>query len=202
MNIRKTTFTIVIINMFILGILTSSIYAEYLGGKWENKDEIWYKVEELIRDDYESEILSAATNWNVLSSYDVDDEDYLIKIFKDNSLETYDVLVKKSPSDEQDWLAPSGCYALGIPTLDRNGGPYDELHTESYEYGEIRIVTRVSDDLSSEDKKRMLTHEFGHILGLAHTEKWFTESIMDESDVFDLDGPTDYDNEQLINLYN
>jgi hypothetical protein len=28
---------------------------------------------------------------------------------------------------------------------------------------------------------------------IAHTEKWFTDSIIDEADIFDLSGPTTYE---------
>ena len=51
----------------------------------------------------------------------------------------------------------------------------------------------------------MLTHELGHVLGLLHTEDgWWSDeidSVMDEDDVFELNGPTSYDEENLANKY-
>ncbi len=47
----------------------------------------------------------------------------------------------------------------------------------------------------------MLVHEIGHLLGLDHTANTSTSSVMDESDVFNLDAPTTYDKNNLINKY-
>lgn len=67
--------------------------------------------------------------------------------------------------------------------------------------GTLEIVTGTSNGLNATEKTQMLTHEFGHILGLAHVTEWFTDSVMDEGDVFNLNNPTTYDINNLSGLY-
>jgi len=57
--------------------------------------------------------------------------------------------------------------------------------------------------VTEDDTINMITHEFGHVLGLAHIDSRKIDSIMDYADVFDwdIDGPTSYDKKNIRELY-
>lgn len=185
---NKKLFMILLVCSFLLGFSASSVYANLLGGKWY-KSTVKYKVDSSVSD-YTSYVTTAASRWNNLTD--------IIKLERSS---TYDVLIKKSSSYEQDYFAPSGVYALAIPELERGGDPSELVNPEVYEYGEIRIITRVSDELS--DKASLLTHEFGHIYGLAHryATNIYNAGIMDEAYVFMIQYPTYVDRQWLERLY-
>ncbi|TQK53742.1 pregnancy-associated plasma protein-A [Brevibacillus sp. AG162] len=86
------------------------------------------------------------------------------------------------------------------------GIPYNsdgEVDVNPYATADVINVRYLCDDLDDDDTINTIAHEFGHILGLAHTTKSGTDSIMDEDDVFDwdMDGPTKYDKDNLQYLY-
>ncbi|MBN9653436.1 matrixin family metalloprotease [Halobacillus sp. GSS1] len=84
--------------------------------------------------------------------------------------------------------------------------PYDSSGNllADYDYGtvasgKIRLYSSKVDGLSTSGKTSVLLHEMGHILGLDHPSGQY--SIMDKSDVFDLQYPTSYDKSELASKY-
>ncbi len=174
---KKLKMALICTTVFVSSFYSSSVFAEYLGGQWGISKVGWKKLSE-VPTMYDTPLKTGASNWNGIDS----------NISYVNESSGFEVRVINSP--DEDYWAPRGYYGFGIP-----------FGNDEYISGTLEIVRTNSDPLSSSDKARMLTHEFGHLLGLAHTEQWFTSSIMDESDVFDLDGPTDYDKTNIKNLY-
>lgn len=162
-----------------------SAAGEYLGGKWSAKNVYWYTSSQ-VPISYHTPISSASNKWNGIANISL--QNYFENI---NQTDSYQIVIRKS--DDEAYWASRGYYAFGLPGPNPESGIYTK--------GTLEIVFLTSDKLSSADKTRMITHEWGHLLGLAHVNKLFTDSVMDESDVFKLSNPTSYDKTNLKNLY-
>lgn len=95
-------------------------------------------------------------------------------------------------------------YAVVIP-YDEDGNLLQPDDSGTVVEAKIRMHSDEVDSLDYDEQVQMLTHELGHVLGLLHTEDgWWSDeidSVMDEDDVFELNGPTSYDEENLSNKY-
>lgn len=173
--------------LLVLAFSVTSVFAEYLGGKW-GKYPVYWAINTEVASAYTTPLKDGAKNWNGRANIALR---YYPDWIQYETNASVDVRVKYEPNDS--YWAAKGYYAFGEPGPDAFSGTYTS--------GTLSIVKSKCDPLSSQDKMRVVTHEFGHLLGLAHTEKLFTSSIMDESDVWGLDAPTTYDQEQLQGLY-
>lgn len=177
---KKIKSLVLFILLFVFSFVASTSYAEYLGGKW-GKNYITTKTDDLVDPAYYSPIATGHAMWNGIAN---------IGLINDSRY-GFDVLIKNIENDE--YYTALGYYGFGIPGPDPSSGTYTS--------GVVEIVRGKSDPLTSANKGNVMIHEFGHILGLAHTTKLFTSSIMKKSQVFSLNGPTNYDKEQLQGLY-
>lgn len=194
-NLTKTKFVLItaLSITFFIGVFSSNIFAEKLGGK-SGQYAVYFEISSQVSSSYTSEIKDAAVNWNGIA-------DIALRYRPDwqNVYDYYiynDIDVQYMANDAY-WTS-QGYYGFGIPGPDGNSG--------TYTYGDLYIVNGNCKNLSSHDKEMVITHEFGHLLGLAHTEDGVfsaVNSIMDEGDVFDneINGPTGYDEEELRDLY-
>jgi len=187
----KKRMTLLLITLIIT--LCSVVgYSEAFGGKW-NKSSIAVAIHADVWYEYAFPSQYAMGQWNDVNAG--------IEFTETSSVDSCDVQVKRMALDVQPYFKSKSVYAIGIPTLEKNGDGWTEVNEVDYSYGEVKIVTTFTNGLGYHDHKKIMTHEFGHILGLAHTTKWFTSSIMDESDVFKLEGPTTYDEDNLKEIY-
>lgn len=164
--------------------------AEFFGGKFQQKV-VYYGKNYNLSSTYITPMDNGLRAWNGI------DSNIAYKNFMDIGI-SHPVDVWLSTYSGQlglslEYVEINGYYGFGVPGPDDTQAPYL--------WGNLYIVSANTDPLSSADKKRVIMHEGGHILGLAHTTQWFTSSVMDESDVFDLDGPTSYDKTNIQNLY-
>ncbi|WP_230077282.1 hypothetical protein [Brevibacillus sedimenti] len=115
-----------------------------------------------------------------------------------NYIPAVTVAVKHLPRAEDNYLGWSGTYGYAIPYDDRG-----RENRSPYASADVVIVRYLCDKLDEDDTINMITHEFGHVLGLAHIDSRKIDSIMDYADVFDwdIDGPTSYDKKNIRELY-
>ncbi|XOS93180.1 matrixin family metalloprotease [Brevibacillus laterosporus] len=168
-----------------ISFFATSAFAEYLNGKW-NVSTVYYEDYNL-ESKYSDALWYAADKWNGISKN--------IDIYPADKKKAH-VKVKHLSRSEDNKLGFAGTYGLGIPYNSKG-----EVDKNPYASGEVIIVRYLCDKLDEGETINTIAHEFGHILGLAHTTKSFTDSIMDPNDVFDVDGPTKYDKDNLKNLY-
>jgi hypothetical protein len=181
-------------NMFIPALVLSlfvfpqSSSAEYLGGKWNQKI-VYYGITGGISSTYHSLMNTGMKKWNGI------DSNVSYKNFTEVGISTpVDIWLRWYNGElgiSIEYAENNGNYGWGIPQTE--GGPFT--------YGNIYFVKLNFDKKDTDDRTNIVTHESGHTLGLAHTTKWFTSSIMDINDVFDVSGPTDYDKTNIKNLY-
>ncbi|GED73045.1 hypothetical protein BRE01_67470 [Brevibacillus reuszeri] len=169
-----------------LSFLTTSAFADHLGGKWDVYNVIYEDIN--LTSKYSRVLWSAADEWNAISEINLSPADD----------ETGYIAVKHQPKTEDYNLGRTGLYGLGMP--------YDEmgrLNRGPYASADLIIVRYTCDPLDTTDTIKTITHEFGHTLGLAHTSDTSIDSIMDKSDVFKvrIEGPTRYDRNELRALY-
>ncbi len=186
---KKFLFVLNFALFFSIGFGTLT-YAEYFGGKWHQRV-VYYGVSYNVSSTYTTPIDNGLKAWNGLSNY------ISYKNFKDIGIsQPVDVWVRSYTNElgltAAEWAA-RGFYGFGVPSPDDTTGPYD--------WGNIYLIRANTDPLSSTNKKRVIMHEAGHVLGLAHTTKAFTSSVMDEGDIWGLDSPTTYDKNNIIGLY-
>jgi hypothetical protein len=181
--------------LFLIGY-SIPLQAKVFGGRWPNKV-LYYKVDDSIINlsGYQSQLSNAASIWSSVTA------DYSLS-YQETSNTSYDILAKKAIGFEETYMKQRDQYAVSCPSLERDGNPIDDsANPINYEYGELRVCVPVVDRLDSKMKRQMFTHELGHILGLDHCGAMFTSSVMDESDVFKLEGPTEYDKDDIYQLY-
>ncbi|WP_134685088.1 zinc metalloprotease [Brevibacillus migulae] len=171
-----------------LSFLTTNAYAEYLNGKWD--DSIIHYEDVNLDSKYSDVLWTAVDKWNGITSE--------MNIYPADTGDDVRIEVKHLSRDADNQLGWNGTYGLGLP-YDEDGN----LDQDPYDHAEVILVRYMCDDLDEDDTINAITHEFGHVLGLAHTTKARTDSIMDEDDVFDwdIDGPTSYDENNLEDLY-
>ncbi|MGG4444784.1 matrixin family metalloprotease [Brevibacillus fortis] len=172
-----------------LSFFTTSAFADYLGGKWDVSNILYEDIN--LKSKYSRVLWTAVDKWNGispnmdLSPVDTDETGY--------------VSVKHPSKKSEDYMKSAQIYGLGVP--------YDEFGREGrspYASAEVIISASMCDSLDEDDRINTIAHEFGHILGLAHTSDTSEDSIMDNNDVFDwdIDGPTRYDKRNIKDLYN
>ncbi|QDX90937.1 hypothetical protein EEL30_00170 (plasmid) [Brevibacillus laterosporus] len=185
---KKRTFKVGLVlfsTVASLSFITTSAFADFMGGQW-NLSVVRYENYNLDKK-YGNLLWSAAEYWNGISSN--------IDFYPSDKNKPAQVKVKHPTKDVDAQLTWLGTYGLGVPQ-DKKGN----LGTP-YVSAEITIVRGMCDKLNTDDTINAMAHEIGHVLGLAHTTKSSVESLMDPDDVFDVDGPTKYDKDNLRSLY-
>lgn len=183
---KKKKSVLLVFILLISIVLVSIVYAEFSGNKWGISNVAYYSISS-----FGSEVNNAASKWNGIADIGF------------SSTSTYlnaQIYVRDFPSDEEDMYYYQGFYAFGIPGS-RFNDPWNIVDGSTFTSGNMLIVRRKVAEKGYSDRAAVFCHEWGHLLGLDHTTKWFTSSIMDESDVFKLTGPTSYDESELDALY-
>lgn len=87
-----------------------------------------------------------------------------------------------------------------IYVYDKNGNFISDTSTAVPVETKIRMYSDKVRPLDNTGKTQMMTHEIGHILGLAHPAS-ATKSVMVPSKAFNYSGPQPYDQSELANRY-
>jgi hypothetical protein len=185
---KKIIYVLTFLLFFGLGFGVAN--AEYFGGKWQQKV-VYYGKNSNLDSTYTTPMNNGLKTWNGI------DSNISYKNFMDVGIsQPVDVWLSTYTNQlgytAAEWAA-GGYYGFGVPSPDDSKAPYT--------WGNIYIIRANTDPLGSTDKTRVIMHEGGHVLGLAHTTKWFTSSVMDKDDVFGLDNPTSYDKTNIQDLY-
>ncbi len=178
-------FTIII--SFSLGFSINAL-ADLAGGKW-SKSTVYFGVNGET-DNYISSIKNGFTSWNGSNS------NISYKYFEDVSLsQPVDVWTRWYTDQlgfpEQQVIA-EGYYGFGVPY---------PIGSSTHEYGYMYLVDDNFIPLSYFDKRFVVMHEAGHLLGLDHTTNFLRDSVMDEWDQFKFDYPQSYDKTELGKIY-
>lgn len=157
--------------------------AEVYGGKWASNPSYYHNTS----NPYSTEFNQAISSWNgVLSSIGS-----ALRI-RSGSATGATVMV-----------STANYYDLG---WDGYCKPGPDPYSGTYTYADMKLNTFYMDNFTSDRRKSVITHEFGHCLGLAHTETGANRSIMYiTSNVYygqwNLTSPTSYDIDNLDSLY-
>ena len=157
---------------------------EYLGGKW-GQSAVYYNYTSSVSS-YHTPIIEAADRWNGKATINLRYGPVWGALGT-----TTQITVDRVPTSLDAQYTFQGYYGFGIPNT----------FSGNYSSAQVLIVRGKCDPLTATEKRQVLVHEFGHVLGLAHVTAWFTDSVMDEDDVFDLNFPTTYDITNLQGLY-
>jgi hypothetical protein len=147
---KRKIMTTSVLTIALCIALSSFAYAHFFGGKWNSSIGWWLSSSS----PYYSTFQSAASSWNNWSKLK----------FCQTSMTSATVI----PAIE--FYGYLGWAGQGVPGPNQNSG--------TYTYGEVRINRSYTDPSSANIKTAVVTHELGHILGLAHPYTANDPSIM------------------------
>lgn len=178
---KKTTILFSLVTFFCLFLMP--VNAETLGGKWTTNPNYY-----CFDSNFSTQNTSAVNDW-----YNA-----LVGIGSSRRISKGSV-TNSSVSILSSNYGDTGWNAMGEP------GP--SINSGTYTYATMRLNTTYMNGYSSGKKKAIITHEWGHILGLAHTTSKSNSSLMaaeGSSYYYDQKGisaPTSYDKVQLDKIY-
>lgn len=178
----KKIFLTIILLLFMIGGLKPK--AEVFGGKWLSSPTYYIST----TNSYYNNITTGVSRWNsALSSISAN-----INIQYASALSAL-VIVNTSAYGTTGWNA------MG------SSGPV--LTSGIYNYGSIKLNTTYMANYSISKRSAICTHEWGHVLGIAHTMSSNIDSLMYYGgssiyyDDWGIYSPTQYDVDQLDLIY-
>lgn len=148
---KRKIIRVTLLTVALCLLITSFSYAHTLGGKWATNVGWWYDSS----DSYYSTFQSAASNWNNAAN----------NITWYQTTMTSAVVIPRA-----DFYGATGWDGYGY------SGP--DMYSGTYTYGDVQINRTYTDEYEPNRKVGVATHEYGHILGLAHTNTTSYPSIM------------------------
>ena len=170
--------------LFVMLINPIQTNADVFGGKWTSSPTYYLSTSNA----YYSNISAGASRWNTqLSAISANiNIQYVGAISASISVNTF---------------------SYGSTGWNAMGSTDPVLTSGTYTYGNIKINTSYMDSYSITKKSAICTHEWGHVLGIAHTMSASINSLMyygGSSVYFDdwgISSPTQYDKTQLNLIY-
>lgn len=135
-------------------VLITSASAGKLGGKWETNPT--YHIDS--SNSYYSAVTNAAKAWNNVFTSDME--------IKSTSVTSAYITINTNAYGQTGWNA--------------QGEPGPDYTSGTYLYATMRINTTYMDSYTATKKLAICTHEFGHILGLAHNTYTSPRTLMYE----------------------
>ncbi|PPA81217.1 hypothetical protein C4A76_23895 [Brevibacillus laterosporus] len=169
-----------------ISFVASNTYALTFDGNWDVSTVYYEDIN--LSSKYGDLLWSGADAWNGIANID------LYPVDRGKS----DIEVFHLSKSEEQYYINRNIYGFGY-AYNKKG----EQNKGTYVSGEVGIIRGTTRDFSKHDTVKLLIHEFGHTLGLAHNNDWWTESIMDYNDIWksNIYGPTKYDKDDLKDLY-
>lgn len=182
----KKSFSIIILVFCLVALTTTNVSASVYGGKWATNPTYYVSPSTNV---YYSEFNQAVTSWNTaLSSIGA------------SIRYNYATFGSASFFPNEDYYGTAcGWHAYGI------SGP--NQYSGTYTSATLKLNRSYMDNFTSAKRKAIITHELGHILGLAHNSFTSPQTLMYEggSDIYynswGISSPTNTDISTLNSIY-
>jgi hypothetical protein len=180
---KKNVIKILYFSIILLLIFTGNVYAyTTFGGKWEDQTFIEYQKDSSVGSyGYGSRVDWGGSQWNPVSS----------KFDLSATTSSADVKVFAGDTFETSW-ADTLNYKYNF------WGNLESCWNCEYDYSRVRINEPKYKDLSLLMQQKVMTHEFGHVLGLDHATQ--RPAIMIQGD-FDQNTVQQDDKDGILTIY-
>ena len=181
MKYRRLLMVVIIITMMISTSIVANAVA--LGGRWNTNPS--YNAD---GSRFESQVDSGANSWN-------------------SALSSIGSSRRINHTSKSSTNVSIVIYGYGNVGWNAQGEPGPNLTSGSYTYATMRLNTTYMNTYSNAKNKAICTHEWGHILGLAHYSSSSPRSLMYAQgssiyyDQWGISSPTSFDVSELNKIY-